>query len=353
MVKTILLSSTKSGSGKSATAIGLFLKLKDNGFNPGYFKPIGDPTTMEPITKTDKDVNVITALVARKFSKEELCPVFFNSDFFLDEVNENEAPPYIEKIKDAYSSIAKKTNYIIVEGNHDLHQFRAIDMDDARWAKEFDADIIICSPVSNDDDINDVIVTYDFYKMLGLKVAGCILNGLNETAYARIAKYHIPLLEKRGITVIGGLHESRQLQKPSVAEVMEAVQGKLICGNYIKVKNNLIGNFIIGAMGSEAALSYLRKSVETCLITGGDRSDIVLAALETNITMIVLTGNLEPSRAVISKAEEKGTPIILTPSDTFTISERIRKIHTHIQPNEIEICKEQVEKYIDFAKIPK
>jgi uncharacterized protein len=353
MVKAILLSSTKSGSGKSAIAIGLFLKLKENGYNPGYFKPIGDPMSMEPNSRTDKDVNVITTVVARKFSKEELCPVFLNSEYFLDEVLPTETAGLIEKIKDAFNLMAKKTNYIIIEGNHDIHQFRALDMDDARWAKEFGAEIVICSPINDDDDINDVIVANDFYKGLGLKVAGAILNGQNETSYVRIEKYHKALLEKRGISVIGGLHESRTLQKPTIAEVIDAVQGRMISGNFIKVKHMYIDNFIIGAMGAEAALSYLRKSVDTCLITGGDRTDIALAALETNTKLIVFTGNMEPPKSVISKAEEKEIPLVVAPADTFTVSERIRKIHTHIQPNEIQLCKDQVDKYIDWKKIPK
>ena len=105
-------------------------------------------------------------------------------------------------------------------------------------------------------------------------------------------------------------------------------------------------------MGAEAALSYLRKSVETCLITGGDRTDIALAALETNTKLIIFTGNLEPPRSVIAKAEEKEVPLVVAPVDTFSVSEKIRKIHVHIQPNEIQICKDQVDKYIDWNKIP-
>ena len=79
--KPILLVSTKAGSGKSVIAIGMFLKFKEEGLNPGYFKSIGDAMDLRPKTKTDKDVNVITAVVARQFSKEEMCPQFLNPSF--------------------------------------------------------------------------------------------------------------------------------------------------------------------------------------------------------------------------------------------------------------------------------
>ena len=80
--KPILLCSTKAGSGKSIIAIGMFLKLKEEGFNPGYFKAIGDAMDLRPKTKTDKDVNVITAAVARKFSKEEMINIIHKNNYF-------------------------------------------------------------------------------------------------------------------------------------------------------------------------------------------------------------------------------------------------------------------------------
>ena len=146
---------------------------------------------------------------------------------------------------------------------------------------------------------------------------------------------------------------SKQLEKPTVAEIMDAVQGKMIAGNFIKVKNNIIDGFLIGAMSAEAALSYLRKGVNQCVITGGDRNDVALAALEADTKLIIFTGNIEPAQNVIARAEDKGIPLVIAASDTFTVSEQLRRIHTHIQPNEIQLCKEQVDQYIDWNKIPK
>jgi hypothetical protein len=353
MGKVLLLSSTKGGSGKSVVAIGLFLKLKENGYNPGYFKPIGDSMALEPKSRTDKDVSVISAVVARKFSKEEICPQFLSPNLYLDEVLPSESDTILAKIKDAFESIKSKTDYMLIEGNHSGNQYRAINLDDGRIAKEFGAEVIICSPVRDDDDINDVISMYDFYKFQNIPVVGAILNGISEMANVRIEKYYKPLLEKRGITFIGGLKKSKQLEKPTVAEIMDAVQGKMIAGNFIKVKNNIIDGFLIGAMSAESALSYLRKGVNQCVITGGDRNDVALAALEADTKLIIFTGNIEPAQNIIARAEEKGIPLVIAASDTFTVSEQLRRIHTHIQPNEIQLCKEQVDQYIDWNKIPK
>ncbi len=348
-----MLTSTKGGSGKSVVAIGMFLKFRDDeGKNLGYFKPIGDKMSMTPKTRTDKDVNVISAVVARKFSKEEICPQFLSPGYFLDEVTLEETGQIKEKIKDTYQSmVSKGLDVMIIEGNHSCNQFRSISLDDAYFAKEFDSEVIICCPVSDDDDINDLVSVYDWYKCQGINVKGVILNGVSDNAFTRIEQYHKPLLEKLGIPFIGGLKKSKQLEKPTISEIMEAVNGRLIVGNYIKVKYNTIEGFVIGAMGSESAVSYLRRGRDKCVITGGDRSDIALAALETSTALIIFTGNIEPAPHIQSKAEEKGIPLIVAPGDTYTVSEQVKKIHTHIQPNEIGICKEQADKYLDWEKV--
>ena len=355
MGKTISIISTKGSSGKSAIAIGAFLKLQDEGIEPGYFKAIGDSSSMTTTAKTDKDVGVISKVVARKFAKEEICPHFFHPEYFLDELSPDasEIPDILEKIKDAFDGIQKQTDYMIIEGNHSYAQYRTVELDDLSIAKEFNAEVIIVAPITDDTDMDELLSAHEYANLRGVKIAGVILNGLSKPAEKRIEQYFIPILEKRGITVIGGLKNATQLEKPTIAEIMEAIGGKLISGDFIKVKNHYIDSFLIGAMGSTAALSFFRKGTNQCVITGGDRADIALAAMETSTNLIIFTGNIAPSINVMNKAEEKGIPLVLSASDTFTVSEKVKKIHTHIQPDEIELCRQQVEDNIHWDKWPK
>jgi len=353
MGKTIiLLTSTKGSSGKSAIAIGAFLKLQEEGKEPGYFKGIGDSSSMTAKTRTDKDVGVIASVVARKFAKEDLCPHFLHPDYFLDELTPDSSEVF-EKIKDAFHSIEERTDYMIIEGNHNYAQYRTVGLDDLSLANEFKAQVIIVAPIADDTDFDELLTAHEYAKLRGINIAGVILNGLSKPAEKRIEQYFIPILEKREIPVLGGLKNARQLEKPTIAEVMDAIGGKLISGDFIKVKNRYIEGFLIGAMGSTAALSFFRKGTNQCVITGGDRADIALAAMETSTNLIIFTGNIAPSINVMNKAEEKGIPLVLTASDTFTVSEKVKEIHTHIQPDEIELCRQQVEENINWDKWPK
>ena len=343
MTKTVMMTSTKSGAGKSVVAIGLFLKLKEMGKDMGYFKPIGDSMSRQEKSRTDKDVSVISAVVARKFSKEEICPYFLNPDYYLDEILPEEAVEIQAKITDSFQTIAGKSNYVIIEGNHSYNQYAAVNLDDLYFAKELNAEIVICAPISDDDDINSIIVCYNFIRSHNLPVLGVILNARSQTAEVRIQRYYKQILEQRGITVIGSLKNIRELEKPTVAEIMDATGAQLYSGEFIKVKNNLINSFVVGAMGVEPALKVFRANIDKCVITGGDRTDIALAALDTSTKLIIFTGNMEPVRRVVSVAQEKGIPLLTTTTDTFTVVEQIRRIKVHIQPSEIQICRDQVD----------
>ncbi|MHA1775740.1 MAG: DRTGG domain-containing protein [Promethearchaeota archaeon] len=343
MGKNIMLTSTKSGAGKSVVAIGLYLKMKEQEKNMGYFKPIGDAMTQQEKSRTDKDVSVISSVVARKFSKEEICPYFLNPEFYLEEILPEDAREIQQQIKDSFSNIQNKVDHMIIEGNHSFTQYAPVNLDDVYFAKEFNADIVICAPIEDDDDLNAVFTCHQYLTSQKLNVLGVVLNARSKMAEIRIKKYHTDLLESRDIHVIGSLQNVRDLEKPTVAEVMDATGAKLYSGDFLKVKNNLIGSFIIGAMGAEAALKILRANVDKCVITGGDRTDIALAALDTSTKLIIFTGNMEPVPRVVSVAQEKGVPLLTTSADTFTVSEQIRRIKTHIQPSEIQICRDQVE----------
>ena len=351
--RSILLTSTKKGSGKSVIAIGTFLKLKENGLNPGYFKPIGDSSTKTPKNLTDKDVSVISAIVARKFSKEQICPQYLNPQYYLDEIFPKESSEVVEKIKDAYAHIAGLTDFVIIEGNHNYMQYASLNLDDIQIAQELETKIVICAPILDDNDLNLLITAYNYCKIQKVEVLGVILSAVKEPAEQRIKKLYEPLLNSLGIKVLGGLKNSKTLEKPILAEVLDAVDGKLLVGDYIKVKNQKIDGFIIGAMNADRALSYIETSKNLCIITGGDRTDISLNAMETNIAMMVFTGNLYPDAKVIEKATKRNIPLILASGDTFTITQKLQNIHTEIQPADIEMCLQQVDQNIAWEEFTK
>ena len=146
--------------------------------------------------------------------------------------------------------------------------------------------------------------------------------------------------------------QRRAIAAPTVNEFLNVLGGELLTQQ--TNLNRLVENITVGTMTPESALSYLRRSSNKAVITGGDRIDMALTALETSTSVLILTGGLYPDLKVISRAEEKGVPVILVHYDTFSTVENLHSIYRTINPkNEeaIRILKEDVNKFIDFGPI--
>lgn len=184
-----------------------------------------------------------------------------------------------------------------------------------------------------------------------LVLKGVIFSNVSDLQMVKINEKYTKILAKKQIELLGTIPKSRVLNTPTITEVIGATQGKLLTGDNDTIKNTHIKKFIIGAMQSTDALAYMRKGQNLGVITGGDRSDIIVTAVEVGVSLIVLTGNLMPDMMSIAKAKESNIPVILVSSDTYTTAHNIQNIHTHIQDSDIDLCKAQIKDNINWKKL--
>jgi BioD-like phosphotransacetylase family protein len=101
-------------------------------------------------------------------------------------------------------------------------------------------------------------------------------------------------------------------------------------------------------------MSWLRRSVDKVFITGGDRADLVLMALETAPSAVILTGNIYPSAQVTATAERRGVPLLLVGEDTYTTVTRLEPLDgaspITISAAKAELTRNLVSRYIDWAE---
>lgn len=154
--------------------------------------------------------------------------------------------------------------------------------------------------------------------------------------------------------MLGSLPEDRSLGALTVQEVLDVVDGELLTKEHNP--NALVETLTVGAMTSDAALSRFRKQPNKAVITGGDRADIQLAALETSTVALVLSGNLRPSPLVLKQAEEIGVAVVLSPANTLELVEAIDRVFgkTRLgQLAKLERFEELLAKHVDAALLDK
>jgi BioD-like phosphotransacetylase family protein len=160
---------------------------------------------------------------------------------------------------------------------------------------------------------------------LGKQLGGVLINRVPLDAAEFVSQFAAPFIERQGISIFGVLPEQQNLAAFTVGELIDLLKPELL--TKLVRKDAFVENLTVGAMTAETALSRFRKYSNKAVITGGDRSDILMAALETSTACLILTGNLRPSALVVKQAEEFGVPVLLVHSNTMETVEMIERTY--------------------------
>ena len=350
MVKAFYLCSLRERAGKTFLSIGFIEKLQKEGKKFAYFKPIGVPKAAFS-NKADPDVNFILKTVYKTDHPYDLIsPVSIPDAYYVDLVDASKKDEYLLKIKSAYDELTKDVDYVVIEGNPSIRKFVRVGIDDLSIAQNLGIDsLIYVSTDSSDRCIDNLFFVRNYFKFRNVNILGILFNKIDYEYISRIKELKEEHINRYKIPVLGIIEKSIELFSPRVNEMKEQIGGELINEAAAAGLNNRVETTIIGAMNSQAALKYLRQVKKAAVITGGDRSDLALAALnEGDISALILTGFLQPDFKVITAANEKGIPIILSPSDTFTTVRNLERLKPGIQEDEMEKVLNTMEESIDW-----
>lgn len=189
-------------------------------------------------------------------------------------------------------------------------------------------------------------------RLFGARLAGALINAVPEALLGQVESAWRPALERRGVPVLGVLPRDRALESVTVRELAEALGAGILCRQ--DRAGALVESLMVGAMGAEQALSHFRRRGHKAVITGGDRSDVQLAALETSTACLILTGNIRPNPIVLGQAEERGVPVLLARQDTLEVVELAGRLFGKIrfaQEEKLRRFGEMVEERFDFGRL--
>ncbi|NET49720.1 MAG: phosphotransacetylase family protein, partial [Merismopedia sp. SIO2A8] len=114
---------------------------------------------------------------------------------------------------------------------------------------------------------------------------------------------------------------SNLLRSVSVQALVNQLQAEVLCCS--ERLDLMVESLTIGAMNVNSALEYFRNGTNMAVVTGGDRADIQMAALETSTHCLILTGHMQPQPMILSRAEQLEIPVLSVDLDTLTTVEII------------------------------
>lgn len=316
-MRAILISSTTPYSGKSGLALALISTLAARGLDVGYFKPYGAmPVTVDGVL-TDQDALYINSILAKPAPLEAVCPVV-RTRSFIERALADDVGDLNADVAAAYAVCTADRDVVIIEAPSTPFQASSVGLAVPDLAIMLDAPILLVHRVSG-SDLPDAVICEA--RRLGDLMRGVIFNWAHESQEDFVTGRITPFLRSRGVTVFGTLPHDPTLSSVTVREIVEALSGTVLSAD--DRLDEPVETFMVGAMGQDKALRFFRRKARKAVITGGDRADVQLAALETNTRCIILTGNLPPSSLVLARAEELGVPMLMVDTDTLSAVEKM------------------------------
>ncbi|HSO28189.1 MAG TPA: phosphotransacetylase family protein [Anaerolineales bacterium] len=321
-MKSLYVTSVERYSGKTALCLGLGKRFQEDGYKVGYLKPLSLQPWRIGSHIADEDAAFVKEMLNLKEEPWELSPVVATSEYLHERLDKSGELDQMSTVRQAIDQIGQDKDILLLEGGGSMREGYVFGLPTPVVASTFGSHVLMI--VKYRDDVRVLDDALASQKRLGESLAGILINRVPAEAAEFVQEKVIPYLEGRAIRVFGMLPEVRSLAALTVEDLVDLLDADVL--NKGTRKGALVENLTVGAMQADAALSRFRKQTNKAVITGGDRTDIQLAALETSTTCLVLTGNLRPSPLVVRQAEEFGVAVLLVPTNTLETVEKIENV---------------------------
>lgn len=340
----VILASMHPSAGKTSIAVGIAKAL---GGKIGYMKPFGDRPIYRKKRLWDYDTALMTNVFGLEDAPEDMCFGFDHSKlkymYSLDGTR--------DKLLEAAGDVGRGKDLLLIEGGRDLMYGTYVHLGALSLAKHTGAKLIVVVSGDSDSVVDDVAFLKKYLYHKDFDFGGVIINKVKDVADFK--KTHLPQIKGLGVDVVGVLPHLAEMSRMSVAYLAEMLFAKVITGE--ANLDRAVENVLIGAMAVDTPLQKIfAERKNKLVIASGDRSDMILAALESDTEAILLTNDILPQPRIISKAEEKGVPMLMVPWDTFKAAKMVDDLEpllTKDQKDSIDLLGQTVKKNLDLKKI--
>jgi len=322
-MKALYVTSLHTFSGKTALCLGLGRRLQIDGYEVGYLKPLNTQPWQVGGRMADEDADFVRRTLGLSQDLHDLIGVVLTQKLLLEALTAKAPPNLLAQVKAAFERVSAGKDVVLLEGGASLREGFSVGLGTPVVAEALDVPVLA--------------VTY-FYDRMSLlddclvaklrmdeRLLGVMVNKVPDEEMEFVTNVARPYLESRDIPLLGALPLRQQLQAISVGELADVLQGEFLA--LPEKRDELIEHMVVGAMSVEQALPRIRRIPGTkAVITGGDRADMQLVALETAVKCLVLTGHLRPMPEVLRRAEDVGVPVLLVRGNTMETVEAIERV---------------------------
>lgn len=343
-MKTIVIASTRESAGKTSIITGI---LAASGSRCGYIKPFGDRLIYRHKRNWDYDASLIIDIFKLNEEAENITLGFDHSK--LRYVYDEES---IKKtLKQMVSTVGKGKDFVFAEGGKDIFHGSSLHLDSLSVVEYLEAKLVLVVSGDNDTVLDDLHFVKRHIECMGINFGGVIINKIQD--HDEFENVYLKEIKDMKIPILGIIPSKTQLTHFTINYLAEKLYAKVIAGD--KGINNVVKNIFVGAMSLDESLrNPLFNKEHKFLITSGDRSDMILAALDSDTKGILLTNNILPPSHIIAKADDKNIPLLLLTMDTYEATKQIDKMEallTADNTERIQMLGQLIAKYCKIDEI--
>ncbi|MHA1654039.1 MAG: DRTGG domain-containing protein [Candidatus Thorarchaeota archaeon] len=345
-----ILIAGRSSTGKTLLALALAARARERGKRVSYFKPTGERRyPFDDSVVVDPDALLMKEHLSLPFEPSVINPIVRTRSSY-DEFLRVGHEELLSRLRESHDRVTKDYDILIIEGARTPWDLLHMGLSAPQIAREFNASVMLVMEFNDFDAIDEILWTHEFFKAYGVDDIYVVLTIVPPMLKHSVEEDVGPLLKERGIHLIGTLVQHKELFAPSIRDILEVLEGRMILGeDKLDVP---ITEFMVGSMAPENALKWFRRAKDKAVITSGDRADVCLAALETDTNLLVLTGGIGPDVRTLARARETGAAIMVTDKDTFSTSQLVDGLVGSIRPEDhqkIATIERIVGESVDFS----
>lgn len=345
--KFLLVGSTEAYGGKSTTILGLAHLLLEHQISIAYGKPLGTYLSEQSGEIVEEDLDFLSTALG--LSADRVCSPLLSLDRDTSErrLKGEDTQNYAATIQEQMGKI--NSDLILLEGAQNLSQGSLFNLSVSEIAEEVDAAVLLVARYNSLSLVSSLLTAK---KLLGDRLIGVSISGIPNSELESVEKTIKPFLEQQSIPVLGIIPQDNLLRAVSVGELARRLDAKVLCCH--DHLNWLVESLSIGAMNVNSALGFFRQRENMAVITGGDRTELQMAALETSTHCLILTGRIPPQPLILNRAEDLRVPVLAVDSDTLTTVEIVDRsfgtvpIHESIK---VERVRELMAKHFEIERL--
>lgn len=344
MSSNLYIAATRPGEGKTAITLGIMAALKARTPNIGFIKPVGH----RDIERRDLAIDEDTLLVARVCNLhadlQDTSPVTLDPGFPDRFLTEEERQQAIGAIIGSFSRVSDGRDFVVIEGSGHAAVGHNLGLSNGFLASLMGAKMLLVTSGALQHPVDELALNKQFLEQWGVPLIGVILNRVHPADEELIEKYTRPVLDDLGIELLGVVPNQPELGRPTMLEIRGELEAEVFSG-----RPNLgwrPRRTLVGAMTAENAFHRLEKAKPgNLLITAGDRTDLILAALICDqrrrrdqpagiFSGLVLTGGIPPHEGIRPLLRESNLPVLLAEKDSYAVARQISEMVVRIDPSD-------------------